>query len=707
MAKAPKTKAAEHLDAGQAPAKEPADAWESNVYRILKSRLMRSEEGMKEWLAKGKAREEFIENMTGDAAVEAMLTSENGWIRSKVNKLRPLKQGILSNVAFKAPQVIGLPLKRDILFAAMANVESTYINRCIEESRFDRQQALVASDCIVYGASFMEKGTDPNKEGIPTARHRRVADVRVDTQAQQPDDQEWIAVREVMNVLQARKLFDCNELVGDSSEQKNTAKEGSGTTPEDRAATHSKTEPEDEVVTLWRFYLTKPASDFGAHVMKPKPRGGAKKAGTESRIQKMLREDGNKVVTICEKLEGVILACEPWPFIIEQGCLPVSIITIEDSPGRLLPESPLVSVLDQQKTLNNVYTFLVTQAFTMSKIKFAGDKDQLAQENTIEQKLRSPEVGTIIPVPGGFINLKAIELGPQGGLNQSMIQLFNLSMQMFDDISGFREMFGGMEGARSSAEAVIREGRSQTLTSYNRQVFDRGIKEVCLHLSQIAYSTSSAKLVAKWVGWDDMGFLPKAAKNAGKDPATLEMSQLISIFWDENKDAEAIRRESNTILLPGSTRRTNADKEVQDLQQVMVHVRDLLMLYQQNGYRIKPEILSKKLNYLLSRMLRAIGFYDYKQMELTGKDLNLEPTLLGKDINASIQAQIAEEGGKRTALEEIEEEKQESDEENVEALVEMYAAQGIEDGAARNKVAQLTPTQRAMAVELIQNRGRA
>ncbi|MBK8583435.1 MAG: hypothetical protein IPL86_16960 [Flavobacteriales bacterium] len=677
------------------------EKWEADIYRVLLSRLNRSEKVMRPWIERGKALESFIANMTGNPDVENLLSVGNNWIRAKVNKMKPLAQGILSNVAFKAPQVVALPLRRSAEFVNIANVEGTYANRCLEEARFDRQQRMAAQDIILYGAGFIEEGTDPAKENIPTARHRRVADVRVDTQAQTPEEQTWVAFRQIMSLEKAKRVYDYEKLTESSDAMHDGTSDGSGTdSGRDGVKTDfGEIEPEDKKVTLWRFYLLKESLDFAAELTAKYGKGSS---GDESPLEKLLEEEGNRVVVISEDCPGKILSNQPWPFFLDKDHLPYTILTFEDCPGRLLPESPLTTVRDQQLTLNNVYTFLVTQAFTLSKIKFVGDKGQIANDAGVMEKINSPIVGDVIGVEGGHVMLKALELGQ---LNTSMIQLFNMTNQLFDEISGFREMFGGMEGARSATEAGIREGRAQTLSSDNRQIFERGIREVLRKMMQIAYSTSKKELVAKYVGREELGFMPKDAEAQGQDAGKLSPKQTIARYWNEDMTPEEIRRENNVMLVPGSTKRVNTDKETQDLSTSMVMVRDLMMLYQQNGYRIAPEVLSRKLNYALSRILRSVGMYDYKQFEITAQDLNLEPALLGNDMSAGVQAKMAQAEGEKAGREAAGELSEEKDAANAEAISAWFQAQGEEENVANTRVAKMTPQQRALLVEVIEQGG--
>ena len=683
---------------------------EMSVYRILKSRLDRAMHNQRDWLRDGEQVERFVYGSQWGSEIAAQLSPENGWIRRSLNKMKPLATGIISQVAFQNPQAMALPLRRESSFIQKATVDATYLNRCIEEARFDKHQRMAAKDALFFGNGYLEVGTDPHKENISTVAHRKVGDVYFDPDATCYEDAQWVAVRQTMNLHTARKVYNAPELTPARNAETDNVEAGSGrpnsevsnstlsqTAGSEFASGTEKTPAVEDVrITVWRIWLRQEALDFSAEVTVDKD-----DVEGDDRLRKMLKDEGNRVITITEDLmtgtDG-ILSNKPWPFVIEKNHLPVSIITLSDQSGRLFNQSELEPLVKLQQTLNMCYSFLLTEAYCTAKIKFIADESVISMQDQVSELIRSNEVGNVVGVPGGAMNMQKLELG---SLNQAMLQLLELTNREFDEISGFQEIFGGLQGARSATEASIREGRSQTLSSDMRQSFERCIAQVMRHMLQIAYSTADTNTVANWVGREEMGFVDRSTgEPLAPDASMDDMKKAMSMYWNEKMSATEIRRENNIMLVPGSTRRVNPDREIQDLIQVLTLQQQLYSTYQQQGYRIKPEPLVRKMNYIQKRLLKAIGLVDFKQIEITADDVQFEPAMIGQDPTAQINQ--AREDGRQ----EMVDEQQASEEEIVAALTELFMAQrGLTEEQAQAEVAKLSAAERQALFTALNERG--
>ena len=654
---------------------------EGQIYTVLKNRIERAKEAQESWWKAGKALRAFMEGDQWAADLSALMSPENGWIRKTVNKMKSLRTGIVAQVAFDSPKVVALPLRRTPEFIGKATVASTLLNHSIRESNVQLQQKKAALDALAFGAGFMHLCTDPERGGIPGLQWRSSEDVAVDPDAKTIEDAKWVAYRRTVNVFHARKEFDEPSLVSDQQTMKGKGVEVKGIAPA----------PEDETLELWEVYCRADAIGFADADENNKK--NAVKDGVSKDSPAMLRyvtEAGNRIFQI-SLTHNKILSDKPWPFILDHDLLPIWPVYLEESTHTILPESVLKPAMGLQRALNTVYSFIVTQAYTISKIKFSADK-QVVQDEKVMKGLKSAEVGSILPVDGGMLGIQQINMGQ---LSIAMIQLLNQTDQFFNQITGYMEMFGGMEGARSATEAGIREERAQTNTSTMRQAFENGLKRLIRGMWQVAMSTMSAGKVADIVGREEMGYV-NAQTGAIDDDDNLNTTP-INWPYDNAKPAE-IRRENFVAYVINSTRKPNPRQEAQDLRGIMQDLMGLIGSYTQQGYRIAPTRMARKTNYVFSRILQAMGVIDFKQMEILPEDLSIDDRLMPR--GPTEEQMLAKFEGQQ------QEQAQEAAVGNTEAVAEALAQQtGMPLEVAQTMLAGLSPEQVTALTQVIEQGG--
>lgn len=654
---------------------------DGQIYTVLKNRIERAKKSQADWWLNGKNMRAFMDGEQWEADLKNVLTIENGWVLKTVNKMKALRTGLVSQIAFQEPKVVGLPLRRLPEFINKANVASTLINHSISESNFQVQQKKAALDSLSFGAGFVQFCTDPERGGIPGVTHRCAEDIVVDPDAKTIEDAKWIARRFPANIFSARKEYDDESLRSDREQDPdgNKLKEGEVAIC-----------PEDETVEIWEVWCRADAINF----MDAKE-GNARNATKDSiskrspAFLKHVSESGNRVFHINLKHEK-ILSDKPWPFILDHDLLPIWPLYMEESTNSLLPGSVLQPAKSLQRAINTMMTFLTTQAYTSARIKFSMDKQSMADGNVMKG-LKSAEVGTLLPTDGGSLGLQPVNMGQ---LNLAMVQMLKETDNFFNQITGYNEMFGGMQGARSAAEAVIREDRAQTNSSTMRQAFETGLKRVIRGMWQIAMSTMEAKDVAEIVGREEMGYVDESG--AVNDDDTLNK---LPINWPYDKATPAeIRRENFIEYVVNSTRRANPQQEAQDLRGVIQDLTGLVGLYTQQGYRINKVRLARKVNYVFGRVLQALGVADFKQMEVTPEDLEIDDRLMPR--GPTEEQMIAKLDEQRKG------EQDEVNAGNVDALAEALSQQmGVSIEEAKTVLAGLTPEMMQALVQVVEGGG--
>ena len=675
----------DHVPEGSPPELDPHKLG-GQILAVLKNRIERAKKAQEKWVKNGLALRDFMDGDQWAADLKAIITVENGWVRKTVNKMKALRTGIISQVAFQSPKTVALPLRRTPSYIGQANVASTLINHSITESNFGTHQRKAALDALAFGAGFLQFTTDPERGGIAGVLHRCAEDVLIDPDATCPEDAKWVAWRSHVNIWAARHEYEQPSMVSDQAHAAEAGEKTEGIAPA----------PEDETVEVWEVWCRADAINFmDANTNSARNKVVDALPDDAPAALKYMTEEGNRVFHVSLR-HGEILSDKPWPFILDHDMLPIWPVYLEESTNKVLPESPLKPAMGLQRALNTIFTFLTTQAYTTARIKYAVEKT-IAQDEKAMKGLKSAEVGTGIGVDGG--GMTGITPINMGQLNIAMIQLLKETNAFFDQITGYNEMFGGMQGARSAAEAVIREDRAQTNTSTMRQAFETGLKRIIRSMWQVSMSTLKAAKVANIVGREEMGYVNPETGEVDDDDA----KNTVPINWpyEDFKPAD-IRRENFIEYVINSTQRSNPQQEAQDLRGLIQDVIGLIGTYTQQGYRIAPVRMARKLNYIYSRVLQTMGIADYKQMEITPEDLSIDDRLMPRgptedQMLAKARQQI--EGEQKQATEE-------SQAANVDALAEAIAQQmGVPIEQAQTMLAGLTPEMMTALVQEIESQG--
>lgn len=658
---------------------------DSQIYTVLKNRIDRGVVKQTPWWENGLKMRGFINGNQWSADFKKVINRKNGWIRKSINKMKALQTGLLSQVAFQQPKIVGMPTKRGPAAIGEANVDSTLMNYGIVECDFETQQMKIALDAFHFGAGSAQVGTNKEKSGITNVLWRPAEDVVYDPDAKSIEDAKWVARRENVNIHVARHRFNAPYLVSDQT--RTGLALATVTPPKADEAKQIKPAPEDETIEIWEVWCRADSLSFmDASERSARNRAKDMVGDKSPEFLKYLSKEGNRVFHLSLNNEG-ILSDKRWPFVIDTNILPIMPIYLEVSTDGILPNSPLESARGLQKAINTTYTFLVTQAYVAARIKFVGEKSQLAQAN-VKEALTSPIVGDLIGVEGGHLNLQALKFGE---VNNTILQTFKLTNEQFNEVTGFDEIFGGLQGARSATEAGIREARAQTNSSMMRAAFESGLRRVFRAKIQIARSTLTAEQVADFIGREELGYVNPETGVVDDD----DSKNTVATYWDDKMKPEIIRRENRIEMVVNSTRRVNPQTEVQDMRFLVQDLIGLIGLYTQQGYRLNKTRMARKVNYVFSRLLRAMGIPDFKQVEVTAEDLEIDDRLMPRgQTEVQMFAKFQESLQKKAA---------ESDGENADALVAFFeAVVGGNAEEAQAQVAQLSPEQRQGLVQALQ-----
>lgn len=661
---------------------EPLDLLrlDGQIYSVLKSRIERACKHQQDWWDKGLATRKFIKGDQWAADLAKIFTGENGWIRKSVNKMKALETGLISQIAFQQPKNTALPLGRLPSAIGAANVETALINLAYTECDFDTQQMKIAKDALHFGAGFGQVGTNAEKSGLTQVLWRPAEDVVFDPDAKEVESATWCARRFKMNVHAARKKYNDKSIVSEQeSNRLNSKKDDRDKLPQ--------VAPEDETVEIWEVWCRADALEF----MDAKEYDARNKAKDNvnddaPEFLKYLSKNGNRMFHVCLN-HPKLLKDSKWPFIIDNNLLPIWPCYLEVDTETILPPSALEAAKGLQRAMNTIFTFLTTQAYVTARIKFVGDKSQLANEE-VKNRIDSPIVGDLVGVEGGHLNLQPLNLG---NLNTAMTQLFKMTVDQFDTVTGFNEIFGGMQGTRSAAEAVIRDSRAQTNSSMMRATFMAGIKRINRMMLQVAHSTLKADKVALFVGREEMGYINPETGAVDAD----DRKNTLAVNWDDKMTPEQIRRENRIEIVTNSTQRTNPQQEVSDMRLLVQDLTGLISVYTQQGYRINQTRMARKLNYVFGRLLQALGIADYKQMEVTPEDLSIDDRLMPRgQTEEQMFAKFKQKEDERREME---------DADNAGGLAAfLESVQGMSPEEAQTLVAQISPEQRVALVQALQ-----
>lgn len=625
---------------------EKPTAEDAERQKIAKAWQKRIEAGIKAqepWWQKGRELKKFIEGSQWNDAEDQHLP-DSKWAKTTDNRMYALVNGYLATTVYRRPNVNAKPPRQSKEDMRKAQVDQLYLNYCLREGQYERHQRLSTYDAIVYGAGCREMRLDKERGGIAKAEWRSIEDVVVDPHANTVESSVgWVAIRFTMNVKTARRIYKAPTLQPDSKAK--AQKDG----PTYNSSHHVGGGLDEERVTLWRIWAR--GDDPGEKESEPddgnvqkveKGEGKAEENGSDgsdqatSKLQDYLERHGNRKFVVCghhpEPLED-----SPWPFVLDVDSFPVTFVRLHEVPGQFLPFSPLQPVKELQRQLNWSTTFLITQMRRISQQKLIANMQFFPDKTGKEeiQKLTTLESDEIVLAQGPLD--RAIARVDLGQLSAPPLQMMQMLEDKFDKISGYGEMFGGMEGARSATEASIREERAQTLSDLMRQATESAANEDLRKMLQISFSATPVETVANIVGAEIADF--------AVDQVTGQKIA-VATYWNENMTPEQIRAEVDVVLEPGSMRRVNRDQEVTDCINLMDRALGFIGQFPPLGLQPNPQAILDYWNSLWKRALDSLGWVDGHNFVIQPEMVGLAPQPEGNQTLQIDQSTHLTEGNK-------------------------------------------------------------
>ena len=616
---------------------EPLTPEQAEKEKICKAWHDRINAGIKQqepWWESGRKRKKFIEGSQWNDTPDMQLP--NGlWSKTTANRMHALVNGYMAATVYRRPNVNAKPPRDGKEEQKKAIVDQALLNYCLREGVYERHQRLSTHDAIVYGAGFRELRLDKERGGIAKAEWRSAEDVVVDPHANTVESSVgWYAIRFTMNVRTARRIYKNDSLKPDGQVAKDKP---SSTGFKRNSSGHVGGGMEDERITLWRVWARgdDPADDEDKDDKKDDEKAEDVGDKNQSELEEYLRKHGNRRLVVCMH-HNTVLEDVPWPFVLDHDAFPITVTRLHDVPGQFLPYSPLQPVEELQRQLNWAMTFLITQMRRTSQKKYVVNKEAFTGIGKEEiQKLLTLESEEIIEASGQLD--RAIQPVDFGTLSAAPIQMFQLLEEQFDTISGYREMFGGMDGARSATEASIREERAQTLSDLMRQATESAANEDLRKMLQMMFSATPAATVVNIVGRDVM--------EVSQDQLTGQPIQVVA-YWNEDMTPEQIRAEVDVVLEPGSMRRVNRDQEVTDLINVTDRVIGLIAQYPALGLQPNPQALLEWENSILRKLYESLGWVDGVHYLIKPEMVGLMPQPEGNQTLQIDQSTHMTEGNK-------------------------------------------------------------
>lgn len=610
------------------PAPEAREKAET-LKRAWEKRIHAGEEAQKEWWEDGRGNKKFVRGSCWNDVMDQQLPNSQ-WSKTTANRMHALVNGYLATTVYRRPNVNAKPTKPGDDAMKRSIVDASWLNYCMRECRAEEHLHLATYDAIIYGAGFIEQGLDSKRGGTAYMNWASAEDIVCDPGSNTVMEScGWIARRITMNVRTARKLYNVPDLKADGESQHKPHSTGN-------ASQHVGGGVDDERITLWRIWARgdEPEEDevveeeedrvpVEADGMGQEREGADVREGADngrdvagdpnqSELEAYLSKHGNRRFILAMN-HPVLLEDVPWPFICDE--FPITIIRVHRVPGELLPYSPLRPVKELQKQINWALTFLITQMRRTSQIKYVANKSAFPSMSVeqIESMLTLDSEQVIIAQDALDRALVPIKFD---GLSQPPLQMLELMQEQFDTISGFAEMFGGVENSRSASEAVIKQERAETLTDLMRQATEAAVNEILRHMLQMSWSATPVETVAKAVG-------PDLVK-MGVDRITGQPIP-VGVYWDTEMSPEAIRAETDVVLEPGSMRRVNRDQEMQDIFMMLDKSLGIGAQFPAMGMQPNPEAWLKFINSMLRRGYEAMGWVDGVQFLIPPEAVGLLP----------------------------------------------------------------------------------
>ena len=615
--------------------KEETNAEQETVCKAWKKRVEDGTKNQKEWVEEGRSFKKFIKGSCWNDMMDQQLP-DSQWSKTTANRMHALVNGYLATTVYRRPNVNAKPPKAGDEMLNRAIVDATYLNYCLRECKAEESMYLATYDAVVYGAGFCEQRLDKERGGIARMDWVSAEDIVVDPHSNTTISScAWMARRFTMNIHTARRVFKNEHLKADAQ----AMNEGPNSVgkKEAPASQHVGGGVEGERITLWRIWARgdDPSVDDAEKEDDGEEHEPKGEETPESELQEYLKKSGNRRF-ILSMNHDTMLEDTPWPFVLDHDEFPITIFRIHRVPGELLPYSPLRPVKELQKQLNWALTFLITQMRRTSQVKYVVDKSAFPGigNNEIE-KLTSLESEEVIISQGPLDRaMQAMKLEP---LSQAPLMMLGILQEQFDTVSGFAEMFGGVENSRSASEAVIKQERAETLTDLMRQATEAGATECMRHMLQMSWSATPIATVLNIVG--DQKLAPVIDRTSGQPVP-------ISEYWDEEMTPDQIRAEVDVVIEPGSMRRPNRDQEMQDIFMMLDKCIGIGAQFPAMGLQPNPESWLKFVNGMLRKGYESMGWVDGSQYLIPPEAVGLMPQPEGNQSLAIDQSTHLTEGNK-------------------------------------------------------------
>jgi len=586
--------------------------------KIWFKRIDRAEKLQKGWLKEGDKINKYIEGDQWPTEEEDTQNPDVTWSKTTANRMSPLMHGYMASLLFRQPNVVGRPTRGGPGFAERAQLDAALLNYIGRETNIQQEFHLGIQDGVKTGVGWWETLVDKER-GIPRAYWRNVHDVVVDPDADTTlESAAWVAVRETMNIDDARKEFDDKTLMPNAKSRAdhdpvNTRATSVG--PAKDAPQDEKNCLEDKII-IYRVWVRgdKPDISDDADIT----------AGPQGRMLILADNRGD---------DGPIKD-EPWPFVLDHDAFPLVLVRPQLVSGRLLSYSPLKAGYMLQRHINWATTYIATQMRRTSQRKHLIPKELIGEDEL--EKMMSPEADEVIRT-NGALAMNPMHTIDFGSLSNAPMEGLNTFNSQFNDVTGFNEIFGGVRSARSATEASIRDERAQTLVNLMRENTEWAMTKVYRQLLQIAWWTMDADEVAELVGDEKMVFhypvnVPVVDPMTGQpavdpmsgQPMTQQEMKTIKL-WNDEMTPEEIRREVDIMIEPGSTRKVNRDQEIADTGALLDRALSIIGQFASLGLRVDPQALLTYVNWFMEKMAKATGHADFEQVAIPPEALSLPP----------------------------------------------------------------------------------
>jgi len=427
---------------------------------------------------------------------------------------------------------------------SFTDIDSSVLSYGARETDFDNEMKAMMSEVLLHSFGCVAYDFDADRM-VSRARQVNIDDVVVDNVSSwRMRDQSWVAIRGVVNLEDAKIIFNDKDL-NPTIPLKNSKGYGFSGNMRSKASYLESPDDREEVFEFWeifakygqereRYYVSLNNEDDFLSIETVNPES----------------VKGNNPVKWSKKSD--------WPFVLDKEDFPVEFLRMNERTTSFYPLQEMALLCPLVKEINVIFRFMSDRTKKAASAKIIFDKS--ISETNLESLMSSQDFDALaIKLKSGRSIRDLIEILEFPGVTQEMLQNLAGLVSVFNESSGVTELVRGGSGTgrKTAKQALIENDQLGLRVGSMQYRIDDFLRRVGRKMNMIN-SQLTPKEVAR-----------RVSKRTEANSQVFEKDENGNIPWDiRAKDIGRIIDESTVLVENNSARRMGSSESIGMLQSI-------------------------------------------------------------------------------------------------------------------------------------------